>query len=77
MISLCPGAPQRELCFPEACYGNLGPKFEELTDACEEAGLSGSDWNELVKLIETRFKFTPTEKQLNTMQRQLNDRAGK
>ena len=53
------------------------PKFEELTLACAEAGVSGSDWNAIANLIETKFQFSPTEKQLNTIQRQLNDRAGK
>lgn len=53
------------------------PKFEELTRACDEAGVSGSDWNGIANLIETKFQFSPTKKQLNTIQRQLNDRAGK
>lgn len=53
------------------------PHFEEMTNECEIAGVSGSDWNRITDVIERVFNFTPTEKQLNTIQRQLNDRAGK
>ena len=53
------------------------PGFAELFSACQDAGVSGSDWNAIADVIEAKFGFLPSEKQYNSLQGQLNDQAGK
>lgn len=53
------------------------PGFSQMIDVCLDAGLSGSNWNGIKETIETTFGFIPTEKQVRTIELQLNDRAGK
>ncbi len=53
------------------------PRFAELLSACQDAGVSGSDWNAIADVIEAKFGFLPSEKQYICLQRQLNDQAGK
>lgn len=52
------------------------PTFKVMTQACQDAGVAGSDWNAISTIIKKEFNFLPTEKQLSTLQRQLNDRSG-
>lgn len=53
------------------------PSFGELTNTCQVAGISGSDWDGIASMIEEAFHFTPSKRQLSVIQQQLNDRQKK
>lgn len=53
------------------------PKFPDMVNACRNAGVSGSDWQSMRDVLQSEFAMNATDKQLATLQTQLNDRARK
>lgn len=51
------------------------PAFEQLTRACQEAGLRGSDFIGISELIEGCFDFQPSAKQMVVLEHQIIDRS--
>ena len=50
------------------------PKFEELTRACMKAGVRGSDYRAISDIIKETFDLEPSTRQIETLERQINDR---
>lgn len=50
------------------------PDFEELVRTCVHAGVRGSNWMQITKIIEQTFGFTVSDSQLMQLDRQISDR---
>lgn len=60
---------------PDSCLPKFKqPEFEVLVSAVMDAGVRGSDWEQIGKIIEEKFGFTPSQHQFIVLDRQIRDR---
>ncbi len=70
-LPLC-GPPEEKT--KNASNGSGQPPFAEMLAACLEANLRGSQWGSISTVIHSKFGYTPSDKQLTVMDRQIRDR---